>query len=405
MEKILVINGGSSSFKYQVLEKGTERRLCQGLVERIGAADSLLTHKRFDENGNEEKFVYPGNYHNHAAGMDKVAEVLMNAELGGVIADRSEIVVIGHRVLLGGPLGNSIVTEEVKQTIRDYIPLGPLHNPANLTGIEAMEKIFPGVPNVAVFDTGFHSTMPDYAYTYALPKALTEKYGLRRYGFHGSSHSFVSKAAAALLGKQPSEVNVIVCHLGNGSSISCVRGGKCVDTSMGTTPLQGVVMGTRCGDIDPALVPFLMKNEGLTPDEIDTIMNKKSGYLGLCGHSDSRDIEAGMNAGDADCKLTYEVQCYSVKKYIGAYMAVLGHVDCIAFAGGIGENAVGVREHILEGLEEFGIKIDPELNKIRNSEHRYISTEDSRVKVAVIPTDEELEICRISVAMVEAASK
>ncbi|MCQ2444453.1 MAG: acetate kinase [Mailhella sp.] len=401
MEKILVINGGSSSFKYQVIEKGTERRLCQGLVEKIGAADSMLTHKRFNENGETEKFPYPGNYATHADGMAKVAEVLLNRELGGVIDDKSEIVVIGHRVLMGGPdYQEALVDETVKQVIRDYIPLGPLHNPANLTGIEAMEKIFPGVPNVAVFDTGFHATMPDYAYTYALPKELCAKYHLRRYGFHGTSHRFVSKAAAALLGKKPSEVNVIVAHLGNGSSLSAVRAGKCVDTSMGTTPLQGVVMGTRCGDIDPALVPFLMKNEGLTTDQMDALMNKKSGYLGLCGHSDCREIEAGMAAGDADCKLTYEVQCYSVRKYVGAFMAALGHTVIIAFAGGIRENAAGVRAKILENLEEFGIEIDPELNKIRSGEPHFISKPGSRVKVAVIPTDEELEISRISLEIV-----
>lgn len=402
VKKILVINGGSSSFKYQVLEKETERRLCQGLVERIGAADSMLTHKRFHENGETEKFSYPGNYNTHAAGMAKVAEVLMNRELGGVIDDPKEIIVIGHRVLLGGPnYQEALVTEEVKQVIRDYIPLGPLHNPANLTGIEAMEKLFPGVPNVAVFDTGFHATMPDYAYTYALPKELVAKYRIRRYGFHGTSHRYVSKAGAALLGKKPSEVNVIVCHLGNGSSVSAVRAGKCVDTSMGLTPLQGLVMGTRCGDIDPAIVPFLMKNEGLSCDEIDTLMNKKSGYLGMCGKSDCRDIEAGVAAGDADCILTFNTQCYSVKKYIGAYIAALGHVDLIAFAGGIGENSSAVRAHVLENLEELGIEIDAEANKVRSGTPHFISKEGSRVKVAVIPTDEELEISRIAVGIVE----
>ncbi len=401
-KKILVINGGSSSFKYQVLEEGTEKRLCQGLVERIGAPDSLLTHKRFNAVGESEKFVYPGNYCDHAAGMAKVAEVLLNPALGGVISDKSEIIVIGHRVLLGGPdYQEAIVTPEVKQVIRDFIPLGPLHNPGNLTGIEAMEKIFPGVPNVAVFDTGFHATMPDYAYTYALPKELTKKYRIRRYGFHGTSHRYVSKAAAALLGKKPEEVNVIVCHLGNGSSISAVRAGKCVDTSMGLTPLQGVVMGTRCGDIDPAIVPFLMKNEGFSPDEIDNLMNKKSGYLGLCGKSDSRDIDAGMKEGDPDCILTFHIQCYTVKKYIGAYLAALGHVDIIAFAGGIGENAIGVRAKILEGLEEFGIVLDTEANARRESGSHYISAANSRVKVAVVPTDEELEISRIAVRLVK----
>ena len=402
MEKILVINGGSSSFKYQVLEKGTERRLCQGLVERIGAADSLLTHKRFDENGNEEKFVYPGNYHNHAAGMDKVAEVLMNAELGGVIADRSEIVVIGHRVLLGGPLGNSIVTEEVKQIIRDYIPLGPLHNPANLTGIEAMEKIFPGVPNVAVFDTGFHSTMPDYAYTYALPKALTEKYGLRRYGFHGSSHSFVSKAAAALLGKKPSEVNVIVCHLGNGSSISCVRGGKCVDTSMGTTPLQGVVMGTRCGDIDPAAVVHLMKL-GMKAEEIDTLMNKQSGLYGVAGinSGDMRDVLGAAAEGNEQAELAVKMFVRRIVKYIGAYYVLVGGPKALVFTGGIGEFSVEIRSRILKSLAALGIAVNEDKNKECFGKCGVISTDDSKWQAIVMPTDEELMIARSTKALVK----
>ncbi len=402
VKKILVINGGSSSFKYQVLEKETEKRLCQGLVERIGSPDSMLTHKRFAADGSTEKFEYPGNYATHADGMAKVAEVLMDAGLGGVINDRAEITVIGHRVLMGGPdYQEALVDEKVKQVIRDYIPLGPLHNPANLTGIEAMEKLFPGVPNVAVFDTGFHATMPDYAYTYAIPRDLAEKYHIRRYGFHGTSHRYVSKAGAALLGKKPEEVNVIVCHLGNGSSISAVRAGKCVDTSMGLTPLQGLVMGTRCGDIDAAVVPFLMKNEGYTAEEMDTLLNKKSGFLALCGRSDSRDIAAGMEAGDASCILTFNVQCYSVKKYIGAYMAALGHVDLIAFAGGIGENAANVRAKILENMQEFGIELDDALNSVRRGDPHFISKEGSKVKIAVIPTDEELEISRIAVRIAE----
>ena len=400
--KVLVINAGSSSCKYQLLEMDTETVLASGLAERIGQGMGKLTHKIAPDSDHEEKIVRESAFPTHVEAMELVISLLTDPEKG-VIKDKSEIYAIGHRVLHGGESITETVKvdENVKQIIRDCFPLGPLHNPANLTGIEAMEKLFPGVPNVAVFDTGFHATMPDYAYTYALPKELTAKYHIRRYGFHGTSHRFVSKAGAALLGKKPSEVNVIVCHLGNGSSVSAVRAGKCVDTSMGLTPLQGLVMGTRCGDIDPAIVPFLMKNEGLSCDEIDTLMNKKSGFLGMCGKSDSRDIEAGVNAGDADCILTFNTQCYSVKKYIGAYMAALGHVDLIAFAGGIGENAAPVRAKVLENLEEFGIEIDPELNSVRSGNPPFISKEGSRVKVAVIPTDEELEISRIAVEIVE----
>ena len=400
--KILVINAGSSSVKYQLIDMLNDTVLAKGQCDRIGIAGGNFKHKV----PGREDYKIDVDMKNHGEAVSLVVKTLASKEYG-VINSMDEINAVGHRVLHGGEKfsGSVIVDDKVIAAIEECCELGPLHNPHNLTGIRAGQEIMPGTPQVAVFDTGFHQTMPDYAYLYALPYEYYEKYKIRRYGFHGTSHRYVSMRTAKFLNKDPKDLKIVTCHLGNGSSIAAVDGGKCLDTTMGVTPLEGIMMGTRCGSIDPAIVPLLMKKENLTPDQIDTIMNKKSGYLGLCGHSDSRDIEAGMNAGDADCKLTYEVQCYSVKKYIGAYMAVLGHVDCIAFAGGIGENAQGVREHILEGLEEFGIKIDPELNKIRNSQHRYISTEDSRVKVAVIPTDEELEICRISVAMVEEASK
>ena len=399
MEKILVINGGSSSFKYQVLEKGTERRLCQGLVERIGAADSLLTHKRFDENGNEEKFVYPGNYHNHAAGMDKVAEVLMNAELGGVIADRSEIKVIGHRVLLGGPLGNSIVTEEVKQIIRDYIPLGPLHNPANLAGIEACEAAMPGVPNVGVFDTEFHQTMPPEAYLYPIPYELYEKHGIRKYGFHGTSHRFVTRASAEFLKKDVNNVNLITCHLGNGCSIAAIQNGKVIDTTMGLTPLEGLMMGTRSGDIDAAAA-LRMIEIGYTPEEVGTILNKKSGLLAIGGinSGDMRDMLAAAEKGEGRADLAVKMFVRRIVKYIGSYYVLLdGNLDALVFTGGIGEFSVAIREKVLQGVRSLGVNVCAERNAECFGKAGVISTDDSTLKAIVMPTNEELMIAESAV--------
>lgn len=393
--KILVINGGSSSFKYQIIDMATNERICQGLVERIGMPEGNFKHKRFPGTDREETFEFPGSYPNHTAGMQEMVKVLLDPERGGVISSPDEIAAVGHRVLLGGPeYAEALVDEKVKKVIMDYIPLGPLHNPANLAGIEVMEKLFPGKPNVAVFDTGFHSTMPDQAYTYAIPQDLAKKHRIRRYGFHGTSHKFVSREAAAFLGKAPEDINLITCHLGNGSSISAVSHGRCVDTSMGLTPLEGLVMGTRSGIIDPAIVTFLMQAEGYSGPQMSDILNKQSGLKALCGMSDLRDLEAAEESGDKAASLALRMFVYSIRKYIGAYFAVLGHVDAVVFTGGIGENSPKVRGAVCRDMAMFGIAIDEALNAPRSSSPRDLSLPDAKVRALVIPTDEELEIAR-----------
>ena len=393
--KILVINGGSSSCKYQIIDMATNERICQGLVERIGMPEGNFKHKRFPGTDREETFEFPGSYPNHTAGMQEMVKVLLDPERGGVISSPDEIAAVGHRVLLGGPeYAEALVDEKVKKVIMDYIPLGPLHNPANLAGIEVMEKLFPGKPNVAVFDTGFHSTMPDQAYTYAIPQDLAKKHRIRRYGFHGTSHKFVSREAAAFLGKAPEDINLITCHLGNGSSISAVSHGRCVDTSMGLTPLEGLVMGTRSGSIDPAIVTFLMQAEGYSGPQMSDILNKQSGLKALCGMSDLRDLEAAEESGDKAASLALRMFVYSIRKYIGAYFAVLGHVDAVVFTGGIGENSPKVRGAVCRDMAMFGIAIDEALNAPRSSSPRDLSLPDAKVRALVIPTDEELEIAR-----------
>ena len=392
--KILVINGGSSSFKYQIIDMATNERICQGLVERIGMPEGNFKHKRFPGTDREETFEFPGSYPNHTAGMQEMVKVLLDPERGGVISSPDEIAAVGHRVLLGGPeYAEALVDEKVKKVIMDYIPLGPLHNPANLAGIEVMEKLFPGKPNVAVFDTGFHSTMPDQAYTYAIPQDLAKKHRIRRYGFHGTSHKFVSREAAAFLGKAPEDINLITCHLGNGSSISAVSHGRCVDTSMGLTPLEGLVMGTRSGSIDPAIVPFVMEKKSLSPAEADTLMNKKSGLLGLCGYTDMRDVHSQVEKGNERAALALQMLVRSIKKTLGSYFFLLdGKVDALVFTAGIGENDDIVRAAVCDGLEGFGIKLDLKENAIRKPGARAISLPDSKIPVLIIPTNEELQI-------------
>ncbi|MCH5277829.1 MAG: acetate kinase [Desulfovibrionaceae bacterium] len=403
--KVLVINGGSSSFKYQVLDMGSERRLCQGLVERIGSPDSVLTHKRWPGTEREEKFVYKDDYSNHNAGMRAVASVLLDPARGGVIDSAADLTAVGHRVLLGGPEYTEVlVNDRVKDVIREYSPLGPLHNPANLTGIEVMEEIFPSLPNVAVFDTGFHTTMPDYAYTYAIPRQLAAKYRIRRYGFHGTSHRYISHEAAKLLGRPADQVNLITCHLGNGCSICAVRQGRSVDTSMGLTPLEGLVMGTRSGSIDPAILTYLMQREHYSGTDLNTLLNKQSGLRGLCGHNDMRDVEAARDAGDENAALAMNMFVYSLRKYIGSYFPVLGRVDGIVFTGGIGENAPEVRSRACADMDALGIRLDEDLNAGRVSQAKKISTADSSVQVFVIPTDEELEIARATLRVLDQAS-
>lgn len=389
--KILVINCGSSSLKYQLYNMDNNDVLAKGLVERIGIDGSNLQHKPAGKA--KDKYVFEQPLKNHSEAIKLVMDKLVDPECG-VIADLSEINGVGHRVLHGSKFftESCIVTEEVKKVVAECADLGPLHNPANLMGIEACEELMPGVKNVAVFDTAFHQTMPPKAYMYPLPYEYYEKYNVRRYGFHGTSHRYVSKRAIEMLGN-PKHSRVITCHLGNGSSIAAVKDGKCIDTSMGLTPLAGFEMGTRCGDIDPAIVPYLMKKENLTPDEIDTIMNKKSGLLGITGiSSDFRDAEAAMNEGNERAKLGLDMFRYQIAKYIGSYVIALGGCDAIVFTAGIGENNAGHRAAICEYLECLGVKIDPEKNKLRGDVD--FTGEGSTMKTFIIPTDEELMIAQ-----------
>ncbi len=385
--KILVINAGSSSLKYQFIDIDTKQVLAKGLCERIGI-DGKLTQKV----SGRDNFVREDAMKDHSDAIRMVIEALTDKEVG-VISDMKEIDAVGHRVVHGGEIfsGSVVIDDAVMDALKLCVPLAPLHNPANIIGIEACAKIMPGVPQVGVFDTAFHQTMPQKAYMYALPYEMYEKHKIRRYGFHGTSHKYVSGRAAEMLGKKPEDLKIITLHLGNGSSITAVDGGKSVDTSMGFTPLAGVTMGTRCGDIDPAIVTFLMENEGLDAKGVDTLMNKESGVYGISGlSSDFRDLEGAMET-DEKAKLALDMFAYSVKKYVGSYAAVMGGVDAIVFTAGIGENTALMRAAITEGLEFMGIKIDPELNKVRGEE-RDISAADATVKTLVIPTDEEMMI-------------
>ncbi len=389
--KILVINCGSSSCKFQLFETSTGDVLAKGNAERIGI-DGKLTYKA----PGKEDYVCTDPMPDHKVAVKMILDALVDKD-HGVLSDISEIKAVGHRVLHGGKYYSKsvIVNDDVKRVIRECFPLGPLHNPANLTGIEACESVLPeGTPQVAVFDTAFHMTMPPKAYTYALPYELTEKYSIRRYGFHGTSHRYVSRRAAEFLGKDYNDIKIITCHLGNGSSFAAVDHGKCVDTSMGLTPLAGICMGTRCGDIDPAIVPFLMTNENLSPDDIDVLMNKKSGVEGLSGvSSDFRDLEKASREGNERATLALEMFEYQARKIIGSYAAAMGGVDVIAFTAGIGENTDYIRAAACEGLEFMGVKIDPKKNNGVRSE-AVISADDSKVTVAIIPTNEELAIAQ-----------
>lgn len=399
--KILVVNAGSSSLKYQLIDMENESVLAKGNCEQIGT-ESTFTHKvPSDETKNIK--ALPMEMQDHAAALKIVLDTLVDAE-HGVIGSVKEIDAVGHRVLHGGEKfsGSVLVDDKVEEAIKECFNLGPLHNPANLTGIKACQKIMPGVPQVAVFDTGFHQTMPDYAYMYALPYEYYEKYGIRRYGFHGTSHRFVSKKCIELLGN-PEHSKIVTCHLGNGSSISAVVDGKCFDTTMGVTPLEGIMMGTRCGSIDPAIVPIIMKKEGLTPDEMDTVMNKKSGMLGLCGTSDNRTIESRAKEGDKRAKLIESMLCHQLTKYIGGYAAAMGGLDAIVFTGGIGENNPQYRDRVCDKLKFMGVEINYEINdKLKRGPEGEISTPNSKVKVYVICTNEELMIARDTKEIVEA---
>ena len=396
--KILVINAGSSSLKYQVFDMDHESVLCKGTCERIGIADSFMTHKHADGRRKE----YRQDMKDHGDAIRLVFQALTDPEIG-VVKHMDEIGAVGHRVLHGGEkfTASTVVDEAVKEGIREVIPLGPLHNPANLKGIEACEQAMPGVPQVAVFDTAFHQTMPPRAFMYALPYEYYTKYMVRRYGFHGSSHRYVSAEAARLCGREGDpDFKVVTCHLGNGSSFAAVKGGKCIDTSMGITPLEGIPMGTSSGSLDPAILEYLMDKTGMDIHEMTNVLNKKSGVLGLSGlSSDFRDLEKAQNEGDKRSTLAREVFCYQGRKLIASYAAAMGGVDCVVFTAGVGENDGDVRERMVEGLDFLGIAIDPERDKVR-SKVAELSPEGAKVKVLMIPTNEELVIARDTLELV-----
>jgi acetate kinase len=394
---VLVLNSGSSSIKYQLVDTGSGEAVASGLVERIGEREGLLRH-----DGPAGRTERTAPVPDHPAG---VAAVLDLFEEVGPSLRETPPVAVGHRVVQGGERFTrpTLVDDDVEAAIAEMAALAPLHNPANLDGIRAARVAFPDLPHVAVFDTAFHHTLPAEAATYAIDREVARRYGVRRYGFHGTSHAYVSRRAAAILGKEPEEVNVIVAHLGNGASITAVAGGRSVETSMGLTPLEGLVMGTRSGDVDPAVVFHLQRTAGMSIDEIDALLNRRSGMLGLTGVNDMRDVHDAIAAGDEDAALGLEVYCHRLRHYVGAYYAQLGRVDAVVFTAGVGENDDVVRLESLSGLERLGIEVDPERNAGRKKQETVISPEGAEVTVLVIPTNEELEIAQQSVAVVQGA--
>ena len=397
---ILVLNCGSSSLKYQLINMDDESVLAKGLVERIGIEGSILTHKPTGK----DKYVVEQPMKDHNIAVKLVLDALVD-ETHGVIKNADEIAAVGHRVLHAGEKykESCLVNEDVKSVVRECFDLGPLHNPANLIGIEAVEAAMPGKPNVAVWDTAFGGTMEPKAYLYAIPREYYEKYNVRRYGFHGTSHSFVSKETIKFANLDKDSAKVIVCHLGNGASISASIGGKCVDTSMGLTPLEGLIMGTRSGDLDPAIIEYLCNHENLTVSEMLNILNKKSGVLGMSGgiSSDFRDIKAAMDDGNEVAKQTLEAYAYRVAKYIGSYVAAMNGVDAITFTAGVGENAAWLRPMICQYLGYLGVKLDEAASEKAVGEEMIISTADSKVKLCVVPTNEELAIARETLALIQ----
>ena len=396
--KILVLNCGSSSIKYKLFDMDHKQVIAQGGVEKIGLKDSFLKFTL----PNGEKKILEKDIPEHTAGVEFILQTLTSAEYGA-IRSLNEINAVGHRMVHAGEKFSKsvLLTPEVLDAFTACNDLAPLHNPANLKGVNAIKAILPDVPQIGVFDTAFHQTMPDYAYMYAVPYDLYKKYGVRRYGFHGTSHRYVSQRVCDFLGVKPEGLRIITCHIGNGGSISAIKDGKCMDTSMGLTPLEGLMMGTRSGDIDAGAVTYIMEKEGLDAAGISNLLNKKSGVLGIFGESsDMRDLEAAVKAGNPKAILAENMYFYRIKKYIGAYAAALGGVDVIVFTGGVGENQATARWGACEGLEFMGVKLDAEKNKVRGEE-MVISTDDSKVKVVVIPTDEELMIATDTLAILE----
>ncbi|MBA4495141.1 acetate/propionate family kinase [Paenactinomyces guangxiensis] len=397
--KILVINCGSSSIKYQLFEMADESVLASGLVEKIGTESAIIKH---EIPGKDEKVV-TGEILDHRAGLNRVLSLLMSKE-DGVIRSAEEVEAVGHRVVHGGEYFSSsaIITSEVRQAIRKTIDLAPLHNPPNLLGIDAAQHQLPHAAHVAVFDTAFHQTMPEHAYMYPLPRVLYHKHKIRRYGFHGTSHKYVTIRAAEFLQKPLETLKMVSCHIGNGASIAAVQNGKSIDTSMGMTPLEGLMMGTRCGDIDPAIVPFVIAKEELTLGEVKSMMNKHSGLLGVSGLSgDMREVTEAMFDGNPAAKLAVDMYVYKLRKMIGSYIAAMNGADVIIFTAGVGENASLIRQRVCEGLTFFGVELDEEINAERSKEERRISTAKSKIEVLVIPTNEELMIARETKSLVE----
>ncbi len=393
---VLVINCGSSSLKYQLINMDDESVLAKGLVERIGIEGSVLKH----EKAGQGKVVIEEVMENHKDAINLVLKALVDPKHGAV-KSLDEVDAVGHRVVHGGEkfADSVLIDDEVIKAMKECIDLAPLHNPPNIIGIEACKELLPNVPMVGVFDTAFHQTMPAESYIYPLPYELYEEQGIRRYGFHGTSHKYVSERVAAMLGKSLEGTKIITCHLGNGASLTAIKDGKSFDTSMGMTPLEGLVMGTRCGDIDPAIVTFLMNKDNMTADQVDNLMNKKSGVLGISGvSSDFRDIEEAAAEGNKRAQLALDKFAYTVKKYIGSYAAAMGGLDVLVFTAGLGENSAPARMQVCEGLEFLGVQIDETKNNIRGKEAE-ISKDGSKVKVYVIPTNEELMIARDTKAL------
>ncbi|NQU51058.1 MAG: acetate kinase [Bacteroidetes bacterium] len=389
---ILVVNAGSSSIKYQLIDMTTKLPLSSGIVERIGLEKGVIIHKTF-LNGEEIKIKETFPIPNHAVGLERVAELLTDKEIG-VITDPSEIKAVGHRLVHGGEAFTKtvVITNEVKAKVKELFPLAPLHNPANLTGVEVAEQVFPNATQIGVFDTAFHQTMPEVAYRYAIPKTLYNEMGIRKYGFHGTSHKYVSEKAIEYLGKQ--DAKVITIHLGNGASMAAVDGGVCIDTTMGLGPLCGLIMGTRSGDIDPSIIFYLVEQKGYSIEKVSNILNKESGMEGLTGDTDMRDVEDRFHKGDAEAVLAYKMYAYRIKQYIGNYAAAMNGLDAIVFTAGIGENDTVARKLVCDNMDYLGIELDEEKNNIRSKNIREINRANARTKVLVIPTNEELEIAR-----------
>ncbi|MGK5090653.1 acetate kinase [Deltaproteobacteria bacterium TL4] len=400
--KILVINTGSSSVKYQLFDMEHTMVMASGLIDRIGEASSNLTYSAWPRTAKEQKVVLEKPIPDHQHALNVMVAMLTDPQKG-VIRETREIAAVGHRVVHGGESfhHSTIIDEKIMEVLRSHIPLAPLHNPANLTGIEVSMKLFSEVPQVGVFDTAFHQTIPPHAFHYALPHELYKKHHVRRYGFHGTSHRYVAKQAAVHFNRSLETLNLITLHLGNGASMTAIENGKSVDTSMGMTPLEGLIMGTRCGDVDPAIHNFLAEQENLSMKEIDSLMNKQSGLKGICGMNDMRDILAKRKAGDPLASLAVDMYCYRIKKYIGAYCAVLGKVHAIVFTGGIGENAAEIRQAICQNLGGLGIHLDLERNKEHGAKSHAINTSDSPVQILVIATNEELEIAQQTWEVIE----